>query len=149
MSRAKGNKGEALFKQLMDNGNNIIVDVSDNPDYFDKDIDFIITNKLSGNTRTFEVKADYNINRTGNLYLEYSNVNSTQWNGEGWYLHCKADYVAYGDAIGKCFYIVPFDQLKERADQVKVRWAKCGNDSEGQLISLDEIRDIIVGELRY
>ena len=147
MSRAKGKQGEYYFKCLMDNGNNEIIDVSDNPEYFDRDIDFVITNKLSGNTKTFEVKTDYHINRTGNLYLEYSNIHSK--GGKGWFTFCQADYIAYGDAIGKCFYIVPFAQLKERADQVKVRWATCGYDSEGQLISLDEIRDLIVGELKY
>lgn len=143
----KGKLGEYYFQCLMDNGNNEIIDVSGNEQYFDKDIDFIITNKLSGNTRTFEVKWDYNISRTGNLYLEYSNINSKQWNGEGWFLHCKADYIAYGDAVNKRFYIVPFADLKKRADEVPFRCAKCGYDSEGQLVSLSQIKDIIVAEL--
>ena len=36
----------------------VVKDVSGNADYFSKDIDFIITNPTTGNTRTFEVKWD-------------------------------------------------------------------------------------------
>ena len=142
-----GKQGEQLFSQIMSGKGYAVQDVSGNSAYWDKDIDFVITSPYSGAVKSFEVKWDSKINRTGNLYLEYSNIHSK--GGKGWFTFCQADYIAYGDAISKCFYIVPFDQLKERADQVKFRWAKCGYDSEGQLISLDEIRDIIVGELKY
>jgi hypothetical protein len=47
-----------------------VVDMSGNPEYWYRDIDFIITSPTSGVTKTFEVKWDARINQTGNLYLE-------------------------------------------------------------------------------
>lgn len=67
----------------MENRNYNVVDVSDNPDYWYKDIDFIITSPTSGDTKTFEVKWDSRINRTGNLYIELSNIHSKE--GKGWF----------------------------------------------------------------
>ena len=73
-----------------------IEDVSGNPDYWHKDIDFIATSPKSGLTKTFEVKWDSRINNTGNLYLELTNVHSK--GGRGWFNFCEADYLAYGDS---------------------------------------------------
>jgi hypothetical protein len=81
----------------------IIQDVSNNPDYWTKDIDFIATSPTTGATRSFEVKWDARINQTGNLYLELSNVHSK--GGKGWFTFCQADFLAYGDAAAKVFYI--------------------------------------------
>lgn len=67
----------------MENRNYSVVDVSDNPDYWYKDIDFIITSPTSGETKTFEVKWDSRINRTGNLYIELTNIHSK--GGKGWF----------------------------------------------------------------
>jgi hypothetical protein len=53
-----------------------VLDVSANRDYFSKDIDFIITSPTSGETKSFEVKWDEKINRTGNLFLEIANPRS-------------------------------------------------------------------------
>jgi hypothetical protein len=56
--------------------NYTVEDVSNNENYWDKDIDFILTSPTTGLTKTFEVKWDTRINRTNNLYLELTNVNS-------------------------------------------------------------------------
>jgi hypothetical protein len=53
-----------------------VEDVSGNPDYWPQDIDFIISSPTSGLTKTFEVKYDGRINKTGNLYLELTNIHS-------------------------------------------------------------------------
>ena len=117
-----------------------VEDVSNNPDYWHKDIDFIITSPTTGQTKTFEVKWDSCINRTGNLYLELTNIHSK--GGKGWFNFCQADYLAYGDAAAQVFYIIPFQQLKERVAQMPNRIAKCGWDSTGQLVKLADIIDI-------
>ena len=135
-----GKQGERLFAQIMRNRNYTVVDVSNNPDYWSKDIDFIITSPTSGETKTFEVKWDSRISRTGNLYLELSNVNSKD--GIGWFSFCEADYIAYGDAARRKFYIIPLLELKERVEQLPKRYAQCGCDSIGLLVSLDSIKDI-------
>lgn len=142
---ANGKQGEALFSQRMRGCAYQVQDVSDNPNYWGKDIDFIITSATSGLTKSFEVKWDSRINSTGNLYLELTNVHSKQWNGEGWYKHCEADYLAYGDERASVFYIIPFSDLKERVKELRPRTASCGSDSTGLLVALKDIEDLIQG----
>jgi hypothetical protein len=67
----------------MESRNYRVIDVSNNPDYWSKDIDFIVTSPTSGETKTFEVKWDSRINSTANLNLELSNIHSN--GGKGWY----------------------------------------------------------------
>ena len=136
-----GKAGERLFKQIMENRNYRVVNVSNNPEYWDKDIDFIVTSPTTGVTKTFEVKWDDRINETGNLYLELEAIYSK--NGIGWFEFCKADYLAYGDAKTAVFYIIPLLDLKKRANEVRFRSARCGYESMGQLVSLEDIKDIM------
>jgi hypothetical protein len=63
-------------------------------------------------------------------------------NTSGWFEYCKADYLAYGDAANRIFYIIPLLELKQRAKEVRYRECRCGWSSIGQIISLDEIKDI-------
>ena len=137
---ANGKLGEQLFKQIMLGRNYIVEDVSNNPEYWDKDIDFIVTSSTTGRTKTFECKWDGRINKTGNLYLELTNIHSKQ--GKGWFEFCQADYLAYGDAIAQTFYIIPLLELKKKLKTIKTRDAKCGIDSTGLLVSLTDIQDI-------
>lgn len=137
---SNGKQGEQLFQQAMQNKGYVVEDVSNNPSYWNKDIDFIITSPTTGLTKTFEVKWDSKLNKTGNLYLELVNINSQ--NGDGWFEFCQADYVAYGDAITNTFYIIPLLELREKVKQLPKRIAQCGNDSIGQLVSLKQISDI-------
>lgn len=136
-----GKQGEALFKQRLENSGYSVQDVSNNPEYWYKDIDFIVTSPVSQLTRTFEVKYDSRINSTGNMYLELTNVNSK--GGRGWYEFCEADFLAYGDARAQIFYIVPLADLKERVKKLAPRVARCAQDSTGLLVSIDSISDLI------
>jgi hypothetical protein len=101
----------------------------------------VITSATSGNTKTFEVKWDSMISKTGNLYLELESISSK--GGKGWFNFCEADYIAYGDASAKVFYIIPLEALREKAKQLPTRRASCGADSTGLLISLRDIAEII------
>lgn len=136
-----GKKGERLFRQRMEEQNYKVRDVSNHSDYWNKDIDFIITSPTSGETKTFEVKWDDRINQTKNLYLELENIHSKR--GLGWFNFCKADYIAYGDSKTETFYVISLLDLKKRANEVPRRIARCGNDSYGQLISLKDIEDLV------
>ena len=138
-----GKLGEQLFQQKMQNKGYTVEDVSNNPDYWYKDIDFIITSPTTGAVKSFEVKFDSRINKTGNLYLEIVNMNSKQWNYDGWWLHCEANYLVYIDAINGIFYVISLEELRERVKKLPKRIAQCGNDSIGQLISLKDISDLI------
>ena len=137
-----GKQGERLFKQIMESRNYTVEDVSNNENYWDKDIDFLVTSSTSGLTKTFEVKWDSRINRTGNLYLELTNIHSKQWNYGGWWEHCQADYLVYGDACTQTFYIIPLLELREKVKMLPTRSARCGYDSTGLLVSLKDIADI-------
>lgn len=136
-----GKQGETLFKQIMEEGGYSVEDVSGNSEYWYKDIDFIITSPYTGAVKTFEVKWDTRINKTGNLYLEIASAHSK--GGQGWYKFCQADFIAYGDAASRKFYIIPLLELRERVKQLPQRQARCGQDSIGLLVSLSDIRDII------
>ena len=57
-------------------------DLTNNSYYWDKDIDFMVKSP-TGKTKSFEVKWDYRINKTGNLYLEIVNAHSKGM--LGWY----------------------------------------------------------------
>ena len=135
-----GKLGEQLFQQKMQNKGYTVEDVSNNPDYWYKDIDFIITSPTTGAVKSFEVKFDSRINKTGNLYLELINIHSK--GTKGWFDFCQADYLAYGDAANSIFYIIPLLELRERVKKLPKQIAQCGNDSIGQLVSLKSISDI-------
>jgi hypothetical protein len=83
---SNGKRGERLFKEIMESRNYTVQDVSNNPDFWSKDIDFVITSPTSGEVKTFECKWDSRINRTGNLYLEITNIYSK--GGKGWFEFC-------------------------------------------------------------
>lgn len=101
--------GETEAKDLFIRSGYTVKDVSDNSNYFDKDVDLIVTNP-SGVTKTIEVKADFRIADTGNLFIEYINPRSK--GGMGWYRFCEADLVYYADMINKIFYVVEYSALK-------------------------------------
>lgn len=140
-----GKLGERLFKETMEARGYEVIDVSGNPEYWYKDIDFIITSPTSGDTKTFEVKWDTRIHSTGNLYLERTSTFTKEEGikGLGWFEWCQADYLAYGDAVSGQFYMIPMNKLRWYADNLPYRSASCGYDSTGQLVALKDIEDII------
>lgn len=130
-------QGEQLFAQRMIESGYSVKDVSGEPQFWKKDIDFVITSPTSGETKTFEVKWDSRINKTGNLFLEtYSN------GGKGWFEYCEADYLVYGDACARRFYIFPLLELRERVASKRFEVAFCGNESCGYLVGLESVKDI-------
>lgn len=135
-----GRQGELLFSRRMRDAGYIVNDVSSDPEYWEKDIDFFCINPSTEAARAFEVKWDTRIHQTGNLYLELSNVHSK--GGKGWFSFTQADFLAYGDAASKVFYIIPMAELRERVKQLPDRQTNCGTDSIGLLVNLRDIADI-------
>ena len=135
-----GKQGENLFKQIMVDRGYAVEDVSGNPEYWDKDIDFVVTSSTTGAVKSFEVKWDSRINKTGNLYLEIANIHSK--GSKGWFEFCEADYLAYGDAANGTFYIISLLELREKVKLLKPRQVNCGYDSVGLLVNLADISDI-------
>lgn len=135
-----GRQGEILFQERMQKKGYQVQDVSANDQYFSKDIDFLITSPTTGQVKSFEVKWDTRINRTGNLYLEFVNKNSE--GGLGWFEFCKADYLAYGNAKTNTFLVIPMQELRERVKQLPQRIAYT-DDSAGYLVHISQIKDLI------
>ena len=136
-----GKYGERLFQQIMSSRNYQVQDVSSNKQYWHKDIDFIVTSPTTGITKTFEVKWDNRIATTNNLYIEIANTHSKD--GLSWFRFCEADYLAYGDARKRKFYIIPMDQLREIVEKMPKRYSQCGCDSAGYLVNISQIAEII------
>lgn len=143
-----GKEGEKSFIQVMEMNNITAVDVSGNPEYWTQDIDFIITN-AEGRSKTVEVKNDSRINRTGNMYIEIANPRSQ--GGLGWFSFCKADYLAYGDAIGRKFYMMEISALRQYIDnnRDKLRKAYTYDGSIGYLVNLRDVDNLIICALEY
>lgn len=137
---ANGKQGEQLFKQIMQNRNYQVEDVSNNPSYWNKDIDIILTSSTTGLTKTFEVKFDERINKTGNLFIEMINPRSEGM--LGWFEFIEADYLAYGDAISKQFYIIDVEYLKDFMSEKKrnYEYKICSDGAEGYLVPLKRIQ---------
>lgn len=136
-----GKLGERIFRQKMIEKGYSVQDVSRNPDYWYRDIDFLITSPYTGAIKSFEVKYDSRINRTGNMFLELESINSK--GGKGWFEFTEADFIAYGDSESRTFYIIPLLELKERIKALPQRIAHCGYESTGLLVSLGDIQDLI------
>lgn len=135
-----GKRGEKLFAERMSAKGYIVEDVSDNPSFWNKDIDFIIESPYTGTVKTMEVKYDSRINRTGNLYLELTNIHSQ--GGKGWYKFCEADVLAYGDAQTDIFYMIPVEKLREVTNQCYYPIGSCdGGESTGLLVPLKDLEE--------
>lgn len=134
----KGIEGEQLFTQLMEQKGYKVENVSDNPDYY-YIADFLLTSPTTGLTKSVEVKWDYKIHETNNLYLELATRFA---DGVGWYEYCSADYVAYGDAINKVFYVFSLLELRERVNHMPKQLKQCGNDSIGYIVDLDSVKSL-------
>ena len=70
-----GRKGEQLVAAALRRRGHKVDDVSLNPSYQYKDIDFVLTDK-SGRTTTLEVKNDLTSNYTNNVFIETDNYNN-------------------------------------------------------------------------
>lgn len=139
-TRRIGKEGEQLFYNKLRNYFKV-KDVSGDSAYWDKDIDFIVTNPATNQARTFEVKNDTRIAYTGNLYLELTNVHSKD--GLGWFKFSQADFLAYCDAHNKVIYIMSMEELRAKIKEVPRRIAYCGTDSSGYLVNFQDLCPVI------
>ena len=138
---SKGRQGELLAQQMFEAWGYSVEDVSGNPEYYYRG-DLLLTSPTTGAQRVVEVKWDGVIATTGNLYLETWNQYSRKQNCNGWWVFCGADYLAYGDATNRKFYLFDMAQLKERVAQLSLAQRRCGQDSEGFILPLAQVEDL-------
>lgn len=151
------NPGEQELKDWFRSQGHYVIDVSDNPQFWDKDIDLLVTHKdIIEEPTTIEVKWDKKIAKTGNLFIERSQVKIDTWGFEqpkedGWFNFCQAGLLFYGDAINKVYYVFKFQDLKHyilqnswkwRTAQAKdyYFWGDVRKISFGWLVPLEDLR---------
>ena len=140
-----GKEGELLFQQQLQQWGYEVQDVSADERYYHKG-DFVFTD-ATGAQKIVEVKWDERMNETKNLYLEIINTRSTWCLGNGWWNYCKADYVAYGDAVSKQFRIYNLKELRERVAQLPKRYGYCSTNSAGLLVNVKSVQDLEIQKL--
>lgn len=96
------------YNYLQANGWNV-QDVTANPEYWNKDIDFVVSSEAE--SFTVEVKWDNRISATGNMFIE--TVTDLDRCKEGWFSFCLADYIYYGDSVNQLFYVFKTNDLRE------------------------------------
>lgn len=152
------NEGEQQLKDWFRAKGHYVIDVSDNPNFWDKDIDLLVTHKdVIEEPTTIEVKWDSKIARTGNLFIEHHQVKVDTWGYEqeeedGWFHFCKAGLLFYGDAVQKVYYVFKFKELKQYVYENRKKWRQAtAKDyyfwgdlrkvSLGWLVPLEELRE--------
>ena len=109
----RGKRGEKIVKKYLELKGCVVEDVSDNPEYQGKDIDFLV------NGKTVELKTDYIIHKSNNLFLEtryYYTKDTPHVKAhtvvKGYLGTSEAEYLAYYDIVWDRLYIYKFDDIK-------------------------------------
>lgn len=135
--------GEYELKRCLRENGYKVKDVSEEPGYWDKDIDLLVTNPNTNITTTIEVKWDRCIAATGNMFIE--TVNPRSKSGNGWFKFCEADVLAYGDAINKSFYLMTVSALKDfiNNNKDKLQSRSTWDGSTGYIVPLSSVAALI------
>ena len=153
-SKKFGKIGEQKAKKYLTNNGWIVNDLSESPDYWDKDVDF----EISRDSERFlvEVKWERGISKYGNLFAEiYANRDK---NTAGWLNKCQAQIMFYGDSVNEVFYVFSLKDLKkyvfahkDELEQGKSKdYDKDGNFiklSVGYLVPLEDFLDSCVVQI--
>lgn len=102
-------RGEEYALKWLEQRGYTVIDRRQEPQYWKKDID--LTAIKDGIKQEIEVKWDSRINKSGALFLEL--LTDVQRNKQGWASYTQADFIFYGDAINKVFYIFPVDGMRD------------------------------------
>lgn len=141
----KGKIGEIkAYNYLVSNGYTV-KDVTNNPDYWYKDIDFVV--QKNDVQICLEIKWDYRIAETKNMFIEeITNLDNFT---RGWYKFCDADYIYYGDALNNIFYVFRFADLKHYIDTTMLqqrksadynRYGEVRKVSQGYLVPIEDFK---------
>lgn len=135
----KGKLGELAAKDYLDEVFGYfdilqyVDDCTYNQEYQDKDIDFMLRHikydKI--NPISIEIKTDYTMGRTDNIFIELSQIRNTG-KYDGWFYKCKSDYMMYitdyyiDDNINNYgdFYLFNFKELKRKIEEKEITFEK-------------------------
>ena len=144
-----GDKGEALMKEWLEKREltERIEDVSDDPYYQKKDIDFLVYQK-TGEIIKVDVKYDTLIDKTGNVFIEL--ISNDKKKTPGNFIYSEADLFLYVFAKSKRVLIIPLKEAREYIykNLKKFKSASCPNygyngeilyHSKGRLVKYTEL----------
>lgn len=131
--------GEYELKNALRESGYKVKDVSMDPYYWHEDVDLIATNLSTNNVTKIEVKWDKRLADTGNFFIEINNPKGEY--GKGWFKICKADILAYGDAVNKMFYLIKFPQLKKYIEEheQELQMRRTWDGSEGYILPIGAV----------
>jgi len=101
-----GQMAEKMVAAALAAKGNRITDVSGDPEYQWKDIDFVVERRED--TTTLEVKNEVKSQRTGNVFLEVSSNG-----GKGWFRKTEAEHIAFAQTDFGIAHIVSMDDLRQ------------------------------------
>ena len=125
--------GELEFKLKAQAQGHTLEYVGDDPDYWNKDIDFIVNDET-----TVEVKYDSWIDVTNNLFIETANPRSE--GGLGWFRFTQADWLAYGNSKKNEFYMIKMQDLRNYIETHELELKTTSDGAQGFLVSLNNIK---------
>lgn len=143
MAKKNYRLGEYYACQYLKSQGYEVEDTTLNPDYWEKDIDFIARKGNEG--ISIEVKWDNRISDSGNMFIE--TITDIDKGKQGWFEFCKADYIYYGDSNNNLFYVFKTDDLRRfmRNNKTQQRKApdynyqnKVKKVSQGELVSIKD-----------
>jgi len=124
-----------------------IQDVTYDRNYFDKDIDFILTLK-NGKQKTIEVKTDSWIGTTKNVCIELKHYYDNGTVKPGWIHYCQADWLLYCCSQNNVCYVIRMDCLQDylienwNSPEWNIKYSKDKHKrTKCLLLSLDELEE--------
>lgn len=101
----RGKWGEAQFASLLKKSGVHFQDVSEDREWQEQDIDFIVEGV------PYEVKTDFAIHKTGNIFIEVQKESKTGVH-PGWWQKIKARVLVWIDAINGIIYMIDVNKLR-------------------------------------
>lgn len=139
-SLEQGKIGEDIVFEYLKNKFEKVVDVSDDKQYQSDDVDFLCYR--DNKEFKVEVKTDYRMDKTGNLFFELSHERKTG-TYQGFFYKSTADFLLNLNANTNKLYITPFRQKWRKLAIEKGRKVRFWNTtdkcySNGLIISIDK-----------
>ena len=137
---AKGKVGEALVSQYLINKGWDVEDTSSNPDYFKKDIDFLVSK--NGLDMAIEVKTEAKMNETGNMFIE-DKISYSYGSKPGWRHYCEADYMWHVNPKTQIAFVYKAKDMAELIDSYVFKYRSCNDGFKmvyGYLVPIEKYK---------
>ncbi len=125
--------GEMFARKCLQANGYQVIDRTQQQEYWKKDID--LTASKDGYISQLEIKWDTKIHKSGAMFIEL--LTNIQENKQGWMNYTQADYIWYGDAERKVFYIFRAEDmrryLREHKGEYETRIANDYNYLDGSI----------------